>query len=152
VTNVSTTVTVNLAGLNKFAGQVPVRMKVILQKWTVRYRIFIQRRFDQYSKGGGDWPPLKYRHGTILRDTNTLFTAMSPTLNPPPGSVNIFGPDSVEIGFGGSAAHPGGPTVRQIAEWHHSGAGNLPIRQIIVVPPQYVLDGMVNDAQAEMDK
>lgn len=152
MTNITVTVKLDLTGIDDYAGQFPIRMKTILQKWTIRYRVYTQRRFDQFSKGGGNWPPLKYRSGTILRDTNTLFTAMAPTLNPPPGSVNIFDATSVEIGFGGNASHPGGPTIKQIAEWHNDGVGNLPIRQIIVIPPQTVIDSMAEDARIELNK
>lgn len=41
-------------------------------QWAARYRSFAQQRFDRYSRGGGDWPPLK--PGTIrarLRATVT---------------------------------------------------------------------------------
>ena len=152
MTNISANIGIDLSGMRKYTGELPIRTRRILEMWVIRYRTFIQRRFDRFSKGGGDWAPLKYRSGTILRDTNTLFTAMSPTLTPPPGSVNIFSVDSVEIGFGGQASHPGGPTIRQIAEWHHNGDGNLPIRQIIVIPPQSLINSMANDAHRELNR
>lgn len=28
------------------------------KRWAARWMAFIRRRFDQFSKGGGDWPPL----------------------------------------------------------------------------------------------
>jgi len=37
--------------------QGPIRRA--LKKWAARYRSFAQLRFDKYSKGGGDWAPLK---------------------------------------------------------------------------------------------
>lgn len=65
---IQATVKVQFSGLVKFADMVetglngtgdqnPVR--VAFRQWAVRYRVFIQRRFDQYSRGGGDWAPLK---------------------------------------------------------------------------------------------
>lgn len=139
-------VTVNLSGIKQYARQVPDKTRRIFELWTIRYRTWIQRRFNEFSRGSGDWPPLKYREGSILRQTNTLYTALTPSLVAPPGSVNIFEPNSVEIGFGGSESHPGGPTIAQIALWHQTGAGKLPVREIIVVPPQSLINQMAQDA------
>lgn len=122
-----------------------VRAKVYGQ-WAIRYRSFIQRRFNNFSRGGGDWPALKIRvGGSILRDTSTLFSAMAPTLVAPAGSINSMEHDGITVGYDGNASHPGGPTIAQIAYWHQVGAGNNPVRQIIVPPDSATLQGMVND-------
>lgn len=84
-------------------GDVDDAVAIVAAKWGVRYRSFIQERFDTYSKGGGDWPPLKAstvkarRSGkkskkkkpkaTILRDTSTLFTALQPQFAGAPGAI-----------------------------------------------------------------
>jgi hypothetical protein len=61
------TVAVDLAKLQRFEkdidnglmSRVDNPIAKALKQWGVRYRSFIQERFDKYSKGGGDWPPLK---------------------------------------------------------------------------------------------
>lgn len=121
----------------------------VYSKWIIRYRAFVQKRFNKLSRGSGEWPPLRYRKGSILRDTNTLFTVMAPTLQAPGGSVNDFLSDKsgVEIGYDGNQSHPGGATIAQIAFWHQTGAGNLPIRKIIVPPDNTTLQAMVMDME-----
>jgi hypothetical protein len=41
---------------NPNASGNPVRTAI--KQWSARYRGFVRDRFDRYSKGGGDWPPL----------------------------------------------------------------------------------------------
>ena len=59
---ISIKVVLNLKGLTKFtkslSANTPAMIKT-LKQWGVRYRGFVQQRFDQYSKGGGNWAPLK---------------------------------------------------------------------------------------------
>jgi hypothetical protein len=45
------------------SGNGPIRQA--MHQWAVRYRSFLQERFDRFSKGGGDWAPLAVM--TILR-------------------------------------------------------------------------------------
>lgn len=83
-------------------GDIDDVIALVATKWGARYRSFVQERFDIFSKGGGDWPPLKAstvarrRKGrkkskkpraTILRDTNTLFTALQPQFRGAPGAI-----------------------------------------------------------------
>lgn len=117
-----------------------------VQKWAVRYRAFIQERFVTYSRGGGDWPPLKRRKGSILRDTGTLFAALNPVFTGRPGSVQEFVDGGVKVGFGGSAKHPSGnASVADIAGFHHFGKGNVPKRVILVEPTPLLLNDMKLD-------
>lgn len=148
--NAGVEVRVNLTTMLMYRREIPQRNRAVYSKWVVRYRSFIQRRWNRFSRGGGDWPSLKYRSGSILRDTNTMFAAMTPTLNAPSGSVNEFLSDNsgVVVGFGSSAAHPGGPTIMEIAIWHQTGAGNLPVREIIVAPDEETMNAMRNDMKA----
>lgn len=151
---VKTEITVKIPALRKFKSKVKNgsgRIKTAYQQWAVRYRSFIQRRFDKFSRGGGDWPALKLREGSILRDTNTLFTALTPTLNAPKGSINKLIEDGIEVGYGGGASHPGGPTIQELAYWHQTGAGNYPARVIIVEPDAATVRGMVSDMQRAVD-
>jgi len=160
-------ITLNLKGLTKFYDSLgrnsPAVVKT-LKQWGVRYRGFIQRRFDLFSKGGGNWPPLKpatiarRRKGpgqgevAILRDTGTLFRALNPILGPP-GSIEQIGvrPFAVVLGFGGDAIHPNGKaTIADIASFHNAGAGHLPKRQIIVMPSRELVRDMAADAQRNL--
>lgn len=145
--DIQSSIRVNLSLMTNYQREIPSRNRKVLELWTLRYRSYIQRRWNSFSRGGGDWAPLKYREGSILRDTNTMFTAMTPAVNAPPGSINDFLSDNsgVIIGFGGTAAHPGGPSIMQIALWHQEGAGNLPKREIIVEPDSALKTQMLED-------
>lgn len=160
------TVQINLSGLQRFSAQVDAGLrdgngpfKAMYEQWAARYRGFVQERFDTYSKGGGDWKPLKYRRKhkrgakerqTILRDTNTMFRALNPTFQGQPGALQQHIPYGVEVGFGGSAIHPkteGKITVAELARIHHLGLGKVPARPIMVDAPQKVIDAMTRDAE-----
>jgi hypothetical protein len=160
---ITTNVTVNLSDLKKFGKEIHSgdRLVVVYKKWAMRYRSFIQLRFDAASKGDGTWVPLSSRtiagrrkgSSTILRDTGVLFAALSPVWVAPPGSINELLQDGVRIGFGGSQTHPSGfATIAEIAGFHQDGAGNLPKREIIVNPSQSVIDSCTQDLQKELAK
>lgn len=156
-------VVVNLVPLKEFRGVVqsdlagatngPVRRA--FKQWGYRYRTWAQQRFDAYSKGGGDWPPLKTKRkrgelaaASILRDTNTLFTALDPTFSNKPGQLEEKIPFGIRVGFGGPHRHPSGTaTIADIAMFHDQGMGNNPQRQIIVDPPVQVVLQMARDME-----
>lgn len=167
-------VRLNLKPLRRFAaairadlrttGNGPVRRA--MRQWAARYRGFAQSRFDRYSKGGGDWPPLaastrqrrrKARKGrtkgaarsfSLLRDTGLLFAALNPVWSRKPGALQKDIPFGVRVGYGGPSKHPGGKaTIADIAGFHDTGAGNLPERQIIDVPDTRTLDAMKDDME-----
>ena len=159
MTDLNVEVNVNLVGLVKYQRMVndglnskggnPV--KDALKQWGMRYRAWAQERFDRFSKGGGDWPALAdstvrgRRRGssTILRDTGTLFAALSPVFASAPGAIEERIPYGLKVGIGGPGGHPSGAaTVSQIAQFHQSGGRNLPQRKVIDVPPQRVLNLM----------
>lgn len=165
---ISTLVTINLDSLrklnrsiddqvlNKSSGLVTNAFK----RWTIRYRSFVQQRFDRASKGDGTWVPLapstirarRKGSSSILRDTNTLFAALAPMWEAPPGSINQLITGGVSVGFGGPAGHPSGlVTIAEIASFHNAGDG-VPKREIIVEPSQEVLNGCANDLQEELIK
>lgn len=139
------TIRLSLDALKRYRRGLDQRNEKVFFQWAVRYRSFVQRRFNEYSRGSGDWPPLKSRDGSILRDTGTLFNTMAPQISAPPGSINRLIRDGIEVGYGGSASHPGGPTIAQIAYWHQTGAGNNPKREIIVEPDAATVRGMLSD-------
>lgn len=136
----------------------------IFKKWAFRYRSFVQHRFDRFSKGGGNWPSLspltiaRRRKGkrkgkgrvAILRDTGTLLTALTPSFQRLPGQLQQIVTDGVRVGIGGPARHPGGAaTIADIASFHQTGEGHLPVREIIVKPDTATINGMVSDVVNE---
>lgn len=68
-------VTVNVPGLTNGAAAVggmsrtppPPPIARMFDQWGHRYETFIRRRFDRYSKGGGDWAPLALSTGNARR-------------------------------------------------------------------------------------
>lgn len=155
-------------------GNGPIRDA--LHQWAARYRAFLQERFDKASKGGGDWKPLaestqrrrrKARKGhasrkrggsatrvfAILRDTGTLFAALTPAFARKPGQLQEDIPFGVRVGYGGPHKHPGNlASIADIAHFHQIGAGNLPVRKIIVPPDDQLKPNMAQDMQAALIK
>jgi len=166
------TVVVDVRGLKNFeevtkrdlrgAGNGPIRRA--MRRWGVRYRGFAQERFDVFSKGGGDWPDLaestkagrRHGHGpgsgfSILRDTNTLFSALDPIFVGNPGQYQQDVPYGIRVGYGGPGKHPDGQaTIWDIARFHDTGGGRLPQRKLIVPPDAKTLEQMRVDMQRGM--
>lgn len=179
----TTTIDIDIPGIKGLAnaivtGNAP-EINTALKQWGARYRAFAQRRFDTFSKGAGDWPPIKpRRHGrdkvaaevkaskgkkprgpTILRDTNLLFLALSPAFTGRLGSFQDITSFTVTVGYTDLARHVNKETgktskvsIAQIVRYHDRGAGNLPIRRIIVLPPQHVVDGCKRDMSRALMK
>jgi len=138
------------------------------KQWGVRIRSFLQERFAIYSRGGGNWAPLKpstisrRRKGkgkgpvAILRDTGTLYNALSPNFTGKPGAIEERIPYGIKVGYGGPARHTsnygGVATIADIASFHQVGAGYLPKREIIVQPNEHVLGLMADDMNRAIDK
>lgn len=168
-----------LAGISP--GAQPI--SAMLKQWAARYRSFAQERFDKYSRGNGDWAPLALstikgrrkgkkskktttardtKNGTlvvvpgsysILRDTGLLFNALAPEFKNAPGQFEKEGDLSIDVGFGGPAAHGNGIlTVADIAAIHQVGGKNLPARPIIVKPSDAVVSAMTGDARRAIKK
>lgn len=240
---VNATVKINLKPLQQFQNEINNQLNGTSQgpitkafkQWGVRFRSYLKERFDTYSKGGGDWPPLaestklqrrgprgsskskadgrakagklrkrinklgqqlvnlnrkpakrgktiktanrrkkileqikkaklsfkknkslKGRKFAILRDTGTLFAALSPTFTNKPGSIEENIPGGIRVGYGGTHSYPKGKgkgkgkskaTIADIASFHQEGKGRLPVRKIIVPPTKPIIDAMENDMQ-----
>lgn len=166
-------VTTNLRGVENFKigfrnGLQPNSagpLSVMFKRWAIRFRTFIQRRFNQYSRGKGDWPDLsqktkdRRRKGrkksknagsfSILRDTNTLYLATNPQFSNLPGQLEDRKFSLVIVGYGGPQKHKSGKmTVGQLAEVHQLGLGKgLPERGIIVDPDIRTRRQIRNDAR-----
>ena len=113
--------------------------KVILE-WSKLYSGFIQERFVRFSRGGGNWPPIKpgtaarKGHDDILVDTLLMYEQLDPTIQ---GFHNVqqgSGPFQATVTFGGNAHYPDGTSVQTVMGYHQTGAGNLPVRRILVPP------------------
>jgi hypothetical protein len=121
------------------------------KKVLAMYAFFAMRRFDIFSRGGGDWKPLAQstikgrKHkgknnarspASILRDTGTLFRSLS--IGHPANIMRKRG-DTFEYGIGGPMEHPGSKsTVGRIAAYHQAGGAvpnRPPQRKILVAPP-----------------
>lgn len=159
----------DLSGYGKYVAEIskhlthgtgPIRK--VHQQWGARFRSFTQIRFNKYSRGGGDWPSLKntrsrnrkgqFLKQSILRDTNTLFYSVTPAFSGLPGQLQRGIPLGIEVGIGGASKHPKGlRTVGEIATYHQTGAGNNPVRKIIVLPPQDVINSMSRDLKRGCD-
>lgn len=135
------------------------RRRRIFKQWAFVYRTFVRRRFNIYSRGGGDWPALSPktiarrktgkrakkigRRVTILRNLGILYVALSPRFRGSPGALEKMVIDGVVVGFGGAAKHPSGKaTIADIAAFHDEGRGHLPQRRIIVDPDNKTIDRM----------
>lgn len=168
------TVRLNLKPLKRFAAAVSADLRLTgngpvrraMRQWAARYRSFAQQRFDVYSKGGGDWAPLKEstkrrrrkarkgrirgatRSFSILRDTGLMFQALNPVWSRKPGALQKDISFGVRVGYGGSAKHPGGKaSIADIARFHDTGAGNLPKRLIIDSPDAKTVAAMAGDME-----
>lgn len=100
---------------------------------------------------------LKESKHSILRDTGTLFAALSPTFTNKPGAIEENIPFGIRVGYGGPARHTDGeskspPTIADIASFHQNGVGRLPKREIIVAPDSKTIRGMIGDMERAVDK
>lgn len=160
------------------AGGSPINNAI--KQWGTRYRSFIQERFLIFSRGGGNWPPLKpstirarmrrrkgMRKGkrgsykgvitaAILRDTGQLYQALSPEFTGKPGAIEQAIPFGVRVGYGGPGMYTkkygGVATIADIANFHQTGAGHLPKREIIVPPDRHTTELMAEDMQRALNK
>lgn len=181
---ISARVEVKLPALEKFRGRVLSELRHsrrgpihdVFMQWSTRYRAFLTRRFNKYSRGGSDstgpaWKPLKQprRHkrdvkakkkkgrsakgNAILVDSGTLKASLS-AMQINPGMLQKQVPYGLEIGFGGPARHPKGKgvSIADIGNFHHYGKGNLPERKIIVPPTDRLKKSMARDMQRGIDR
>lgn len=153
-----------LARLRKAAFHNPALGREVAGAWSIIYRAFTRMRFFKLSRGGGDWPPLKAStlrqrrkgkgEGTaaILRDTGALFASLQPDL----GTGGLIQSEPRPLGFtaflGGGQTYQSGPTLAEVATWHHTGAGNLPVREILVQPAPPTIAQMGRKAKEIMVK
>lgn len=135
------------------------------RQWAQTYFGFAQRRFVKYSRGGGDWEPLKpatlarRRKGKGKTKTTILWDKEGSVLKAlklgAKGSLFKSISRGVRVGFGGPARHPDGKaTIADIARFHHKGnrKRNLPKRPIIVDPDTATVRDMTMALMLDMEK
>lgn len=165
MTKVKTTVDVDLRGLKRYqsaiaSGSSSGPIRIMTRQWAARFRGFIQQRFVKFSRGGGDWAPLKHKRrrgkkaaAAILRDTGLMFASLDPVFQGAPGAHLKDISFGVETGYGGPGKHPNGTaTIADIARFHQEGKGRLPKRKIIVPPNTRTVELMVRDAERALLK
>jgi hypothetical protein len=152
-------VTVDTAGLKKMRRTLtnnPRLVDVVLRDWLTIFRAYIRQRFYSQSRGAGEWPPLaavtlRRRRGrgvgaAILRDTGALFAATQPSLGN--GAALIQERNRRFLGF--TAELNNGTQLGAIAGYHQDGEGRLPVRRILVDPPQNILNKMAAAAKKRL--
>lgn len=152
-------VNVNITNLKRFRRGLetsPIMIDAI-QTWGKQYNRFMIARFKKFSRGGGTWPRLKASTITkkvanknrILVELGDLLGAMQATLNVAPrvGSLTVTAGVSDQVFHSRSNMN-----LAELVDLHQSGAGNLPIRRIVVPPPQRVINAMVNVGNKALGK
>jgi hypothetical protein len=78
----------------------------------------------------------------ILRDTDTLFNAISPGS---PGNEIKDIPNGIRFGFTDAQHGSDRITIAKLARMHHDGSGRLPRRTILHQPDDATKQGFRND-------
>ena len=95
---------------------------------------------------------------SILRDTGLLFAALAPVFAGAPGAIQETIHYGVRVGYGGPQRHIKGnkqstATIADIANFHQNGnLPKLPKREIIVDPPEELLETMADDMTKALNK
>lgn len=146
----------------------------MLKQWGVRYLRFTRARYLRESGGGGSWDDLaestkKQRRGKksrrtkskrartktttrgtgtkfkILQDTRVLYKGLAVGGR---GNLLKVSGTYVRAGFAKGRRHgKGKATIRDIAMFHQEGKGDLPKREILVMPDRKTIAGMNQDAR-----
>lgn len=124
-------------------GTGPVRET--LESFEKLYRSFALRRFDKFSRGGGDWPKNSAgtrkgkRSSAILVDTRIMRLGLGFGIRSIKTTKN-----SVTFAFVNPSAHPGaGISIAELASIHDKGQG-VPKRKILVRPDQETVSRMLD--------
>ena len=95
---------------------------------------------------------------SILRDTGLLFAALAPIFAGAPGALQETIHFGIRVGYGGPQRHIKGgkqarATIADIASFHQNGnLPRLPQREIIVDPPEELLETMADDMTKALNK
>lgn len=145
----------------------PEILNAILQEWAQLYRAEMLERFETLTRGGGEWPYLKFvrpknrmagttnpREQNILWDEGFLVGSLQPEFqiaNSNGGREEIRG-NCVTIGFSKTVKHRKGQlTVQDIADRHQAGRG-VPQRRILISPSNELVEKMLQWGQEALMK
>lgn len=140
---IKATVAVRLRGLTALRKELisprgPVRRA--LQSWELAYRAFVLKRFDRFSRGGGDWRDIKEetkarkRSSAILVDRRYLRLGLQSGIGRI-SEIQRTGSVTLNMGFTRSSKHKtSGLTIAALATIHDRGLGVVPRRRILVPP------------------
>lgn len=110
-------------------------MKDVLTSWERRYRAFCVRRFDRYSRGGGDWKKLSpvtialKKSTAILVDTRTMRLRLPLAIR-----TSQITKNSVTLTFRDGYVHPKARvSIARLLTKHDLGRAT-PKRPILVQP------------------
>jgi len=152
------------AGLTGQSGPIDDMFK----QWGKLYLVFTRRRFVRKARGGGGWAPLaastiasrrggkrrrtrssRARNRTTtrgsatkpmtLRDTGVLLNSLTVGQR---GNLFRRMRYGIRVGFAGGVSHEGGISIQELATIHDEGVGDMPKREILVVPDSTTLKSM----------
>ena len=125
------------------AGRNPTYERMMIQLAAV-YQADMRKRYNKFSRGGGDWAPLKKstlrgRKGkgkqSILADTGLLRNAL--TFGGRGSVLKMVDAKTARVGFSDTMNHPDtGLSFAELAAIHQAGnpSKNLPAREILADP------------------
>lgn len=138
-------VTINLNGRVQRLVEVvegdPKALEGVFKAMDRIYRAFVRLRWRTFSRGGGNWKPLRPRtiarkgHARILFDTELAYDSVSPEFE----EVFSIKPDKrtqfkADVTFGSKKQYPSGITVNEVMGYHQEGTDNMPARPVLVSP------------------
>ncbi len=152
-------VTIDLTGLKRFQSGLrssPVMNKMTL-KWAKQYNQFMVSRFKKFSRGGGNWPKLKQstiarkiaNKSRILVELGDLLSTLSATVNLNSQVNNLSVTAGIRPGVGHTRSSM---SLQDLVAAHQTGAGNLPVREVVVFPPATVIKKMVTTGNRALAK
>lgn len=124
-------------------------VKAALNTWALVHRAFLLRRFTTFSRGGGNWRPLKpdtvaaKGSSGILIDRGFLKMGLG-------AGIGLIRTDigqmiRLTIGFNNKRKHPRSQlSIADLATIHHLGLGVVPARRILVPPDAQAKEELKN--------
>lgn len=114
----------------------------VLEPVVSEYRAFVLKRFDKFSRGGGNWPPnspqTQKRKGStaILVDTRAMRLGLAADGIGMTDLKTLSGRVRMTFSFTSPEAHPKSKklTISDLASIHHAGQGRVPARPILARP------------------
>lgn len=145
-------VDVRLRGLTALRNELasprgPVRRALL--SWELTYRAFALRRFDRFSRGGGDWPKLKEATRRRKRSSAILVDHRELRLGLQSGIGRLTGTGtSLRLGFTRKTRHRRAKmSIAALATIHDLGLGVVPRRRILAQPDRPTRTRMAADVK-----